>query len=162
MSPARISLAVLCLAAGVACAANTQPRTGFPSSRAGEGIELELAVAEPEAFQRVLRSFVQFGLPIIEASEAGGTVRTGPYQFNSEMIATYGGYVTSSGRTTRIVLRGSFTAAALGLKDEAIREAQYGFRAKLWRHLSQLARAIETEPLVTVVPQAEVKVKPPN
>jgi hypothetical protein len=147
----------------VGCATNASRDQGASDPKATEGIEFELAVAQPDAFQKVLHSFFQFGLPITEASQGAGSVSTGPYRFNSEMIATYHATVLGSGpTTTRIRLRGSFTAPTLGVREEPIRAAEYGFRAKLWRHLSRLARAIETQPLSTVVPDEEIHRHPPN
>lgn len=146
----------LSLAAAVACGARSR-ESALSGEAAGNEIEFELAVPRRQAFQRALVAFVQFGLPITEASEAAGTIRTGPYQFNGQMVATYSVSVSGSDRVARIALRGSFSAPSLGVEREPIREAQYGFRANLWRHLSRLARTIETQGLTYVVPDEEVR-----
>jgi hypothetical protein len=143
------------LAAAGACGAAGSQRYG-PPTVSRDGIEFELAVPRRDAFQRALVAFVHFGLPVVEASETAGTIRTGPYQFG-EALATYSAAVSGSDRVARVTLRGVFSAPSLGVERQPIAEAEYGFRADLWRHLSRLARTIETQPLSRPIPDELVR-----
>jgi hypothetical protein len=146
-----IAVAGLGVAAAGACAAASSQRYG-PRVAPPDGIEFELAMSRRDAFQRALLNFMLFGLPVVEASEAAGTVRTGPYQFG-EAVATYSVAVSGSDRVARVALRGVFSAPSLGVERQPILEAEYGFRALLWRHLSRLARAIETQGVGRTIPE---------
>ena len=148
-------LAALGVVAASACAA-VKPQDGPPAAPPGDGITFELAVSRREAFQRALVAFVQFGLPVTDASEAAGTIRTGPYQFG-EATATYSAAVSGSDRIARVALRGVVSAPSLGIERQPIARAEYGFRANLWRRLSRLARTIETQGLSTPIPEELVR-----
>jgi hypothetical protein len=146
-----IAVASLGMVATGACVAASSQRYGPPIA-SPDGIEFELAMSRRDAFQRALFNFVLFGLPVVEASEAAGTIRTGPYKFG-EAVATYSVAVSGSDRVARVALRGVFSAPSLGVERQPIAEAEYGFRALLWWHLSRLARAIETQGVSRPVPE---------
>jgi hypothetical protein len=150
-----LTAALFAQIAGGACASSSSQEQP-PPSPAPHGIEFELAVSRRDAFRRTLVAFVQSGLPVTEASEAAGTIETGPYQFNAQTVATYRATVSGSERLARVGLRGTFTAPSLGITGQLISQAEYGFRARLWRHLARLARTIETQPLTVVIPDEEV------
>ena len=147
--------AVFALIAGGACASSSSQEQR-PAARAPHGIHFELAASRHDTFRRTLVAFVQSGLPVTEASEAAGTIETGPYQFNAQTVATYRATISGSDRLARVTLRGTFTVPSLAIADEPITQAEYGFRARLWRHLARLARTIETQPLTVVTPDEEV------
>jgi hypothetical protein len=146
---------VLALLAGGGCASSSSQEQ-LPASPTPNGIHFELAASRRDTFRRTLVAFVQSGLPVTEASEAAGTIETGPYQFNAQTVATYRATISGSDRLARVTLRGTFTAPSLSIADEPIARAEYGFRARLWRHLARLARTIETQPLTVVIPDEEV------
>jgi hypothetical protein len=151
-----LTAALLVQIAGGACASTSSSQEEPTPSRGPDGIEFELAVSRLDAFRRTLVAFVQSGLPVTEASEAAGTIETGPYQFNAQTVATYRATISGSERLARVGLRGTFTAPSLGITGQPINHAEYGFRARLWRHLARLARTIETQPLTVVIPDEEI------
>jgi hypothetical protein len=150
-----LTAALLAQIAGGACASSSSQEEPA-ATRAPDGIEFELAVSRRDAFRRTLAAFVQSGLPVTEASEAAGKIETGPYQFNAQTVATYSAIIAGSERLARVGLRGTFTAPSLGITGQPITQAEYGFRARLWRHLARLARTIETQPLTVVIPDEEI------
>jgi hypothetical protein len=155
-----LAAALLAQIGGGACASSASQQEPAPT-RAPDGIEFELAVSRRDAFRRTLVAFVQSGLPVTEASEAAGTIATSPYQFNAQTVATYSATISGSERLARVGLRGTFTAPSLGITGQPITQAEYGFRARLWRHLARLARTIETQPLTVVIPNEETVSSPP-
>jgi hypothetical protein len=147
------------VAAGACAAVKSQNRPlAAPLS---DGITFELAVSRRDAFQRTLVAFVHFGLPVTDASEAAGTIRTGPYQFG-EAVATYSAAISGSDRIARVALRGVFSSPSLGVERQPIARAEYGFRVNLWRHLSRLARTIETQGVSTPIPEELVRRSTPE
>lgn len=152
----------LALLADCAAAQSRDPRSVRAPTTAAEGLEFELVTPRDQAFQIALSTLVQFGIPVTEASAASGTIKTGKYQFNAQTEAHYVLVISGSDRLSRIVMKGWFSAPTLGVANEPIVSVEHGYRTKLWKHFSRLARAIETQPMGVVVPAEEIHISPPD
>ena len=151
---------LLALALAACPPATAQQRA--PAAPAPGGIGFELAVPREQVFQRVVAAFVQHGLPIAEASAESGVVRSRPFDSGAATRSMVTVTVGGTERMARVSLRGWFSAADLGLTGEPIIEAEYGLRARLWSHLSSLARTIETRPAAVTVNMDTARVPVPD
>jgi len=113
-------------------------------------VTVSLPMSRPAAVRRTLAAMREQGYRIRESLTSGGELVTEPFRHTNKVEAVFRAVITESGRTSRVVLSGSYHERQFGGiargKEREITRSDEGLPGELWARLQNLALAIRTPP----------------